>query len=521
MRRFVIALCCLCGLAPGMALAAGNETVVLVARDSSVTGGGTETFAVSATDLTGSPLRNASATLTVTYPHAPGRAVQKLHKTDATGHTAGSVVVPRGILAGTATATISVASGYLQETAATTFKVLDRSGTSPQLPATPHPTMAPTARTATTETLVVHAHILPADAVAPQPVWLVIGVSNTSGKVERGASVTVIVHFSEGSVTAHGVADGSGTVTLRVDTGLARKSEHVLVQIAAWSGKSAGKGVSSFSVARTPKAAAPAATDTPTPTDIPTGTPTSSPTPIFTDTPTDTPQPLFTPTPYPTLTDVATPTPFPEPTSTAIPTPTLLPTWTAIPTSTPLPLPTATASVEPSPTWTPAPSPTWTQTANCPGSQDGCIHAALNLINSTRAQYGLPPYTLNMTQSDGITGKCVGSVGHSIAMAGTGSIWHVAPGDDPQNPTNPASFWNDVCIAASYKGENVGQTHTGDEYQDITWIHQQMMSEQHDAAFCSVYDNHACNILSTTFHQVGIGLYNVNGTTWFTTDFMS
>lgn len=140
------------------------------------------------------------------------------------------------------------------------------------------------------------------------------------------------------------------------------------------------------------------------------------------------------------------------------------------------------------------------------------MQAALNLINQTRAENGLGPMTLNMTQSTG-TGNCVGSIGHSTAMQQSGTIWHT-------NASYPqASFSADICVFYHSAGENVGEW-SGNELTAIQAIHNTMMNEQHDPAYCSVYDNHACNILSPVFTQVGIGLVYVGNTVWYTTDFI-
>jgi hypothetical protein len=468
--------------------------------------------------------------VTVTFLRSSVHTVLRPHSTDATGHASVTMRVPLSVASGAASVAVNVSAGYLRESASATFNVAGSSATQASQAPSPTPTSGTPSHTTNRATarLAVHAQILAVSATSPQPVWVVVNVLGAGGKVQPGASVTAVIQFAEGSVTAHGTADGSGKVTLRINTTLARKNEHVSIRIAASSGSSSGSTDTSFALTRSAQQQLPTgtATLTETPTDTATPTPISTETPTFTETATATAQEVDSGQPDPTVTPTPYPTPFfylPTDTPIVTDTPTAQPTWTPSPTDTPALLPTVTFTPLATATQLPTalPSATPTQAPDCPGSQNGCIQATLNLINSTRAQYGLPPYTLNMTQSDGIAGGCVGSVGHSIAMAGTGSIWHVAPGDNPQQPTNPASFWNDVCVSGTYKGENVGENHSGDEYQDIVWIHQQMMSEQHDAAYCSYYDNHACNILSSTFHQIGIGLYNDNGTTWLTTDFIS
>jgi hypothetical protein len=138
----------------------------------------------------------------------------------------------------------------------------------------------------------------------------------------------------------------------------------------------------------------------------------------------------------------------------------------------------------------------------------GCIQAELNLINTTRAKYGFPGLSLNMTQSQG-TASCIGSLGHSKHMATAGHISH-------------DQFPADICGGGSPWGENVGEWKTGNELQDLIAIHTFMMNEgngtpQNPLGQC--LSGHDCNITYTGFHTVGIGIYYYNGTTWLTTDF--
>lgn len=136
----------------------------------------------------------------------------------------------------------------------------------------------------------------------------------------------------------------------------------------------------------------------------------------------------------------------------------------------------------------------------------------LSILNQDRTANGVAALTLNLTQTNG-TGSCVGSLGHSTAMQQSGSIWHT-------NANYPAaSFPNNICIAYSRAGENVGEASYGNELTDMQQLDSMMMGEAHDAATCASTVNHACNIINPTFHQVGIGVINVNGTTWLTEDF--
>ncbi len=144
-------------------------------------------------------------------------------------------------------------------------------------------------------------------------------------------------------------------------------------------------------------------------------------------------------------------------------------------------------------------------TTTCPGSQSGCIQAMLNMLNADRAQAGVGPLTLNSTETNG-TSTCVGSYGHSVHMAQVGSISH-------------DQFPADICISYTMAGENVGEASYGNELTDLQKLDAMMMSEPHSGSTCSTTTNHACNILNPGYHQVGIGIYNVNNKTWLTEDF--
>lgn len=98
-------------------------------------------------------------------------------------------------------------------------------------------------------------------------------------------------------------------------------------------------------------------------------------------------------------------------------------------------------------------------------------------------------------------------------MAGTGGIWH----NSTSKPA--ASFPKNICVPYGRVGENVGEASTGDEMQDVLMLQGAMMGEPHSRHICASTVNHACNILNVAFRHVGIGLYNVAGTTWLTEDF--
>lgn len=135
------------------------------------------------------------------------------------------------------------------------------------------------------------------------------------------------------------------------------------------------------------------------------------------------------------------------------------------------------------------------------------------MMNQSRAQAGVAPLSLNQTQSMG-TSSCVGSIGHSQAMANSGAIWH----DNASYPS--ASFPNNICVHTFLEGENVAQCAMGDELQGLQCDHNLMMQEPHDPAYCQTYDNHACNIINSSFHSVGIGIVVTGNTVWLTEDLL-
>ena len=134
-----------------------------------------------------------------------------------------------------------------------------------------------------------------------------------------------------------------------------------------------------------------------------------------------------------------------------------------------------------------------------------CMDEMLSLINAIRTRASLTPYTLNMAQSHG-TMECGGSYGHSVHMSRIGSISH-------------DQFPSDICVPTATAGENVGVSWGGNEVQNLQTINGMMMSEPHNHATCATTVNHACNILSPIYHQVGIGIYFTGTETWVTEDF--
>jgi uncharacterized protein YkwD len=159
----------------------------------------------------------------------------------------------------------------------------------------------------------------------------------------------------------------------------------------------------------------------------------------------------------------------------------------------------------------PTPPPAATgAAARCATTGTGCVCAVLNLMNTARAQYHEPPLTLSWTQTHGIPGECAGSIAHSRAMAEDGAIWHVSARHRAE------SFPAGLCRPFTYIGENVGMA-TGTRWSGVQQIEALMMSEPH-GRYCT-RDNHACNILSPHYTNVGIGIVSASGTVWVTEDF--
>lgn len=148
----------------------------------------------------------------------------------------------------------------------------------------------------------------------------------------------------------------------------------------------------------------------------------------------------------------------------------------------------------------------------CSGALNECTVAMLKIVNRDRHQNGLSKLTLKPSQSVGVA-SCVGSYGHSQAMAKSGAIWHV----NAQFPK--ASFPNSVCVRFMHAGENVGESASGNATLDLKTLDTMMMGEPHSKSECASTVNHACNILNPAFHHVGIGVYYAKGATWLTEDF--
>jgi uncharacterized protein YkwD len=128
-----------------------------------------------------------------------------------------------------------------------------------------------------------------------------------------------------------------------------------------------------------------------------------------------------------------------------------------------------------------------------------------NQINSDRAAQGLPAYTWNDTLAKG-------AYQHNVTMTTTGcGLAHQCPNEPTlrERMTNEGLIWQ-AC------GENIGYTSPDPDLS--TAIKQNieggMLAEKPPD------DGHRKNLLSTSFHQIGIAvLIDDKGIAWITEDF--
>jgi len=159
-------------------------------------------------------------------------------------------------------------------------------------------------------------------------------------------------------------------------------------------------------------------------------------------------------------------------------------------------------------------SPTSTSSPNTNGTTSGggntdtenqLAQQLFNLINSDRATQKLPAYTWNNTLAKG-------AYQHNVTMTTTGcKLQHQCPNEpDPcQRVTNEGVSWQ-AC------GENIGYT---SPYPDA-WTAIKENIEGGMLAEKPPDDGHRQNLLSTSFHQVGVGiLIDSEGIAWVTEDF--
>jgi uncharacterized protein YkwD len=163
--------------------------------------------------------------------------------------------------------------------------------------------------------------------------------------------------------------------------------------------------------------------------------------------------------------------------------------------------------VRPTPTPTRPPvQPTPTQISNANGStaeEQKLTQQLFTLINQDRAVQNLPPYTWNATLAR-IARQ------HSVNMSRCG-LNHACPGEpDPCQRVLNAGIRYMAC------GENVGYTSpTPTAWEGVQNIERSMLNEPPPAG-------HRKNLLSSTFHQVGVGIYiDSKRLIWITEDFVN
>lgn len=178
------------------------------------------------------------------------------------------------------------------------------------------------------------------------------------------------------------------------------------------------------------------------------------------------------------------------------------------PTATPTPtIPTPSPTPHPMSTRPPAPPASGGGSLPPVTSATGQLEQQLfNLINHDRAAQGLYAYVLNSTMS-------AGARQHDLQMANPScGMSHQCPGEpDPcTRVTNEGIFWTSC-------GENVGYTGPNPtDWAGVQVIEQDMLNEQPPD------DGHRLNLLNTSYHRVGIGIYiDSKGIVWITEDFAS
>jgi uncharacterized protein YkwD len=167
----------------------------------------------------------------------------------------------------------------------------------------------------------------------------------------------------------------------------------------------------------------------------------------------------------------------------------------------------ATPTPTPTPTSTPKPHPAPSSSAPSGTSSGSAAAQVLSLINQARAQDGLPAYTIS-------SGLDTSSRRHTKVMASGCGLSHQCPGE--------ASLGDRLTAAGvqwSAAGENIGEGGPEpDDSADIAkmavGLTQSMLDEKPPD------DGHRLNILSSSFHHIGIYVFrDSHGTVWMTQDF--
>jgi len=182
------------------------------------------------------------------------------------------------------------------------------------------------------------------------------------------------------------------------------------------------------------------------------------------------------------------------------------PPATATPTPTPSAVRTTPATkAPPKPTAKPAPVP-----VKAPPPSTGSASAAqqvLALINQTRSAAGLPAYTMSAD-------LVKSAAAHTQVMADGCGLSHQCPGEADLGDRETAAG-----VHWTAAGENIGEggpvaDTTAGIAQMAVALTQDMINEKPPD------DGHRLNILSSSFHNIGIVVYrDSSGTVWMTQDF--
>jgi RNA polymerase sigma factor (sigma-70 family) len=152
---------------------------------------------------------------------------------------------------------------------------------------------------------------------------------------------------------------------------------------------------------------------------------------------------------------------------------------------------------------------TATGTGSGGSTQQAAVQQVLLLINRARADAGLPAYTIT-------SGLTTSATKHTQTMAGGCGLSHQCSGEPSLGSRETAAgvYWTSA-------GENIGD---GGPVADTTTAATQMAVGLTQGMLDEKppNDGHRQNILSSSFHHIGISVYrDSSGTVWMTQDFSS
>lgn len=153
------------------------------------------------------------------------------------------------------------------------------------------------------------------------------------------------------------------------------------------------------------------------------------------------------------------------------------------------------------------PTPPPTSSASSPAGQLSPEDQVLATINQARAAQGLPA----LTRTDGLNKS---AAAHTSVMASGCGLSHQCPGEASLGDRETAAG-----VSWSAAGENIGDggpvSNTDDAIAKMAiGLTNSMLAEK------PPNDGHRRNILSTSFHHIGISIFrDSSGTVWMTQDF--